>query len=665
MSGGGYNPPYAAMVVDVKTGRTLHAENEDALRHPASVTKVMTLYLLFEQLERGKLALDTPADGLRQRRRQAPSKLGLRPGETIEVEDAIKALVTKSANDVAVVVAENLGGSEEAFAEQMTRKARSLGMSRTVYRNASGLPDPSRSRRRGTSRSSARAIQDRFPRYYRYFQTRVFNYAGRSHGNHNKLLGRVEGVDGIKTGFTRASGFNLMTNAKTDDRHIVAVVLGGRSGASRDQIMASSCARTCPAPLPALVRRRRSAKAPGPWPPPSPPGSGAARAPRSPHSGRAGCAGAAPRGRRGHHSRDRNAGSPQAARSHQPPARGRLRGGRQLDHDAVVPVAGAAGKPLCPSTPTPTRPWRRSSRCVRLRRRSRPLALLRPCRPPSSRIASRRNPGPRSCPGSRRGGSAEGRARSRGGARDAPRRSGFGLGDPARRHGRRGPRRRPCSTRPSPAPAGRSRARPPFTEKVTATARPSTGPASRASTEADDGAGCLQDAQAQRLLLLRDAQLNRASGGACSAPPSTSSPAGSRVEYQRCRLSRISLASLTRAAKVRRAPLVGMEFLHQRPVRPADLVGARPRLKAQDLVGFLFRHRARARLSARPRVRLAERLHASRQTGGRDTPLGAAPRRGPAAALLRRGPERRLVEARRAAAREAPASTVPSMAPVS
>ena len=236
---GGYSPPYAAMVVDAKTGRTLHAENEDALRHPASVTKVMTLYLLFEQLERGKISLATPLRVSANAAAQAPSKLGLDAGETIEVEDAIQALVTKSANDVAVVVAENLGGSEEAFAAEMTRKARALGMSRTVYRNASGLPDPEQLTTARDLTVLARAVQDRFPRYYRYFQTRVFNYAGSSYRNHNKLLGRIEGVDGIKTGFTRASGFNLMTNVKTDNRHIVAVVLGGRSGSSRDQAMAA------------------------------------------------------------------------------------------------------------------------------------------------------------------------------------------------------------------------------------------------------------------------------------------------------------------------------------------------------------------------------------------------------------------------------------------
>lgn len=237
-AGGGYSPPFAAMVVDAKTGRTLHAQNEDAPRHPASVTKVMTLYLVFEQLERGHITLQTPLRVSENASRQAPSKLGLRPGSTIDVEDAIGALVTKSANDVAVVVAENLGGSEEAFAERMTRKARALGMTRTVYRNASGLPNPQQITTARDLTILARAIQERFPRYYGYFQRRTFTYAGQSHRNHNKLLGRVEGVDGIKTGFTQASGFNLMTSARDDERHIVAVVLGGRSGASRDHIMA-------------------------------------------------------------------------------------------------------------------------------------------------------------------------------------------------------------------------------------------------------------------------------------------------------------------------------------------------------------------------------------------------------------------------------------------
>jgi D-alanyl-D-alanine carboxypeptidase len=237
-SGGGYNPPYAAMVVDAKTGRTLYAQNEDAIRHPASVTKVMTLYLLFEQLERGKLRLDSDLTISAHAARQAPSKLGLEPGETIEVEDAIKAVVTKSANDIAVAIAENIAGSESAFAEQMTRKARQLGMSRTTYVNASGLPD---TRQVTTARdlvTLGRAIQDRFPKYYAYFSTHSFAYNGAVHRNHNRLLGRVEGMDGIKTGYTRMSGFNLLTSVRTDNRHVVAVVLGGRSAASRDRQMA-------------------------------------------------------------------------------------------------------------------------------------------------------------------------------------------------------------------------------------------------------------------------------------------------------------------------------------------------------------------------------------------------------------------------------------------
>ncbi|MCJ2080798.1 D-alanyl-D-alanine carboxypeptidase [Methylobacterium sp. J-090] len=236
--GGGYSPPYAAMVIDVKTGKTLHAVNEDSLRHPASITKVMTLYMLFEQLERGRYTLESPLTISSFAASQAPSKLGLRPGSTISVEDAIKAIVTKSANDVACAIGENISGSESRFAEMMTAKAKALGMSRTNYANASGLPDSDQITTARDLTVLARAIQDRFPRYYRYFQTRSFAFRGRVIGNHNRLLGNVQGVDGIKTGYTRDSGFNLMTAAKLDDRQIVAIVLGGKSGASRDKIMA-------------------------------------------------------------------------------------------------------------------------------------------------------------------------------------------------------------------------------------------------------------------------------------------------------------------------------------------------------------------------------------------------------------------------------------------
>lgn len=232
-----YNPPYAAIVVDVKTGRTLHAENADAIRHPASITKVMTLYLVFERLEQGSLRLDTPLRVSARAAAEPPSKLGLRPGSTITVENAILALVTRSANDVAAVVAENLGGSVEAFAREMTSTARGLGMSRTVFRNPHGLPDRAQVTTARDLTLLAIAVQDRFPEQYKYFQRRSFTFSGTTHRNHNRLLGRVEGVDGIKTGFIRASGFNLMTNAKTRDRHIVTIVLGGRSGAHRDGIV--------------------------------------------------------------------------------------------------------------------------------------------------------------------------------------------------------------------------------------------------------------------------------------------------------------------------------------------------------------------------------------------------------------------------------------------
>ncbi|MGE7473081.1 SPOR domain-containing protein [Bosea sp. NPDC003192] len=236
---GGYAPPYAAMVVDAKTGRTLHAVNEDAPRIPASLTKVMTLYMLFEQMERGRFNMNSELRVSSYAASQPPTKLGLRAGSTIEVEDAIKSMITLSANDSSVVVAEAIAGSEEAFAEQMTRKARALGMDSTRFYNPHGLPNspPNITTARDLT-ILARAIQERFPKYFPLFQMRSFQYGSRTIRGHNRLLGRIEGVDGIKTGYTRASGFNLMTSAKTEGRQIVSIVLGGRSGASRDKIMA-------------------------------------------------------------------------------------------------------------------------------------------------------------------------------------------------------------------------------------------------------------------------------------------------------------------------------------------------------------------------------------------------------------------------------------------
>jgi D-alanyl-D-alanine carboxypeptidase len=232
-----YNPAFASIIVDGNSGATLSANNPDGSRHPASLTKIMTLYLLFERLESGKMSLDSEMEVSEHASEQAPTKLGLRPGQTLRVEDAIKALVTRSANDAAVVIAEAIAGDEGDFAKLMTKKARSLGMTRTVYKNASGLPDDDQVTTARDQSTLGRAIQDRFPRQYRYFSTSVFNYKGRAIRNHNRLLGSVEGVDGIKTGYTRASGFNLVTSMRRDNRHLVGVVLGGRSGGSRDAIM--------------------------------------------------------------------------------------------------------------------------------------------------------------------------------------------------------------------------------------------------------------------------------------------------------------------------------------------------------------------------------------------------------------------------------------------
>ncbi|WP_213742107.1 D-alanyl-D-alanine carboxypeptidase [Bradyrhizobium sp. dw_411] len=232
-----YSPQFSSIIVDGNSGATLTSNNPDGSRHPASLTKIMTLYLLFERLDSGKMKLDTEMDVSEHASEQAPTKLGLRPGQTIRVEDAIKGLVTRSANDAAVVIAEAIAGDEDDFAKLMTRKARALGMSRTTYRNASGLPDDDQVTTARDQSTLGRAIQDRFPRYYRYFSTTAFNYHGHSIANHNHLLGTVEGVDGIKTGYTRASGFNLVTSMRRGNRHLVGVVMGGRSGGSRDAIM--------------------------------------------------------------------------------------------------------------------------------------------------------------------------------------------------------------------------------------------------------------------------------------------------------------------------------------------------------------------------------------------------------------------------------------------
>jgi D-alanyl-D-alanine carboxypeptidase len=234
---GSYSPAFSSIIVDGNSGATLTATSPDALRHPASLTKMMTLYLLFERLESGRMKLDTEMPVSEHASEQDPTKLGLRPGQTLSVEDAIKGVVTRSANDAAVVIAEAIGGDEDDFAQMMTRKARKLGMSRTTYVNASGLPADAQITTARDQSILGRALQDRFPRYYHYFSTTAFNFRGHTITGHNHLLGSVDGVDGIKTGYTRASGFNLVTSMHRGNRFLIGVVMGGRSGGSRDAIM--------------------------------------------------------------------------------------------------------------------------------------------------------------------------------------------------------------------------------------------------------------------------------------------------------------------------------------------------------------------------------------------------------------------------------------------
>jgi D-alanyl-D-alanine carboxypeptidase len=269
--GPNYNPPYAAIVVDANSDQVLHEASPDAPRHPASLTKIMTLYMLFEQLEAGKLKLDTPLQVSSHAAMQTPTKLGLKANGTIGVEDAIKGMCTRSANDAAVVVGEAVGGTEADFARLMTEKARALGMVNTTYVNASGLPAEEQITTARDQAILGRAIQERFPVYYRYFSTVSFRYRGKDIHNHNGLLGQVRGMDGIKTGYTEASGYNLVSSVRRDERHIVAVVLGGKSGAARnvrmrqlieEHILHASVRRTAPAVMQATGRDGPKVNAP-------------------------------------------------------------------------------------------------------------------------------------------------------------------------------------------------------------------------------------------------------------------------------------------------------------------------------------------------------------------------------------------------------------------
>ena len=229
------NSKYSGIVIDAKTGKTLYSYKADTLRYPASLTKMMTMYMMFEALHNGKITKKTRIRISKNAANEVPSKLGIPAGRTISANDAILSLATKSANDVATAVAEHLGGSEANFARMMTSRARSLGMKNTTFRNAHGLTAKGQLT---TARDMAMlgvALREHYPQYYGYFSTRVFKYGKARYGNHNRLLGRVRGVDGIKTGYTRASGFNLMTSARRDGRRVIAIMFGGSTSRSRNE----------------------------------------------------------------------------------------------------------------------------------------------------------------------------------------------------------------------------------------------------------------------------------------------------------------------------------------------------------------------------------------------------------------------------------------------
>jgi D-alanyl-D-alanine carboxypeptidase len=244
----------AAIVVDMNSGRILHEQASMTPRAPASLTKMMTLYFLFSYFRSGAVTPDSEFVVTPYAARQSPTKLGLKPGATIRAADAVNALVTLSANDAAVTIAENLAGTEGNFAKVMTRKAQELGMMSTLFRNASGLPnDEQVTTARDMAILAQHLIRD-FPEYYGCFQTKYFTYRGHRYRNHNRLLFGYKGTDGIKTGYTRAAGFNLTASVKRDDKHLVAVVLGGRTGSQRDAAMRSLLDTSFPKAVAGRVR---------------------------------------------------------------------------------------------------------------------------------------------------------------------------------------------------------------------------------------------------------------------------------------------------------------------------------------------------------------------------------------------------------------------------
>jgi|JI6StandDraft_1071083.scaffolds.fasta_scaffold07708_7 D-alanyl-D-alanine carboxypeptidase len=232
------NNRHASIVVDADTGAVLHESHADASRYPASLTKMMTLYMLFEALGQRKITLDTQMHVSSHAASMPATNINLQAGDMLSVRDAIPALIVRSANDVAAVVAEALGNTEANFGRMMTDKARKLGMHSTIFRNASGLPN---NEQKTTARDlvtlSTRLMKD-FPQHYHYFSTQSFSYKGTTYNSHNRMVRNTDGVDGLKTGFIRASGFNVATSAKRGNRRVIAVVMGGSTAAARDQQMA-------------------------------------------------------------------------------------------------------------------------------------------------------------------------------------------------------------------------------------------------------------------------------------------------------------------------------------------------------------------------------------------------------------------------------------------
>jgi len=273
-------PRTASMVVDANTGAVLHNSGGDKSVYPASLTKMMTLYMTFELIEMGRLNYGSKIKMTEAGAAVAPSKLDLDPGEELTVLEAIKALVTKSANDVAVALAQHIGGTETNFARLMTQKARQLGMAHTTFRNASGLPDSEQTTTARDMITLGLRLQDDFPKHYRLFSTRTFSFRGKNYRNHNTLLHRYAGTDGIKTGYTRASGFNLVSSVRRDGKHVVAAVFGGKTAASRNAKMQQIINSALPKASRNVTRKPALVARAAPQPQPASPPRQVAEAPR-------------------------------------------------------------------------------------------------------------------------------------------------------------------------------------------------------------------------------------------------------------------------------------------------------------------------------------------------------------------------------------------------